>query len=71
MSDQLYEEYSAAIGSVMAARKQYADACENQGTGSWAAEQAQDYLTREVDHRDQIRVRYDSASPGGSQMSRT
>ena len=62
MSDELYKVYSAAIGSVMAARKQYADACENQGAESWAAEQAQAYLTREVAYRDQVREQYDAAA---------
>jgi len=61
MSDALYAEYSAAIGSLMMARKQYADACENQGEESWAAEQAREYLTREVEHRDRVRERYDAA----------
>jgi hypothetical protein len=65
MSDELYTEYSAAIGSLMVARKQYADACEDQGVESWAAEQAHDYLTREIEHRDQVRERYDAAAPVG------
>ena len=62
MSDELYLEYNAAIGALMMARKQYADACETQGAGSWAAEQAQEYLTREVEHRDHVRERYDAAA---------
>jgi hypothetical protein len=62
MSEELYSEYSAAIGSLMVARKQYADACDDQGAESWAAEQAQDYLTREIEHRDQVRERYDAAA---------
>ena len=62
MSNELYAEYNAAIGSLMRARKQYADACENQGAESWAAEQAEEYLTREVEHRDRLRERYDAAA---------
>lgn len=64
MSDQLYEEYNAVIGSVMAARKLYADACESQGAESRAAERAHEYLTREVERRDRVRERYDSAARG-------
>ena len=64
MSDELYREYNAAIGALMVARQQYADACESQGAESWAAEQAQEYLTREVEHRDQVRERYDAAARG-------
>ena len=62
MSDELYLEYNAAIGALMVARKQYADACESQGAESWAAEQAQEYLIREAEHRDQVRERYDAAA---------
>lgn len=62
MSDALYEKYNAAIGSVMAARKRYVDACEGQGAESWAAQQAQEYLTREVAHRDEVREQYDAAA---------
>lgn len=61
MSDELYLEYNAAIAALMVARKQYADACKDQGPESWAAEQAQEYMTREVAHRDQVRERYDAA----------
>ena len=64
MSNALYAEYNAAIGSLMAARKQYADACENQGAESWAAEQAQEYLSREIQHRDRVRERYDATARG-------
>ena len=64
MSDELYREYNAAIGALMVARQQYADACETQGAESWAAQQAQEYLTREVEHRDQVRERYDAAARG-------
>lgn len=62
MSDEMYVEYNAAIGALMVARKEYADACETQGADSWAAEQAQEYVTREVAHRDQVRERYDAAA---------
>ncbi|HEX8917406.1 MAG TPA: hypothetical protein VF898_02795 [Chloroflexota bacterium] len=62
MSDDLNAEYRAAIRSMAAARKQYADACEYQGPESWAAEMAKDYLTREIQHRDQVQKRYDQAT---------
>jgi hypothetical protein len=62
MTNDLYADYNAAIGSLMLARKQYADACEAHGTNSWAAEQAREYLAREIAHRDQVRVQYDAAS---------
>ena len=64
MTEELYAEYNAAIGSLMVARKQYADACESQGAESWAAEQAQEYLSREIEHRDRVRERYDAAARG-------
>jgi hypothetical protein len=62
MSDDLYAHYNAAIGSLMLARKQYADACEEHGADSWAAERAKEYLAREIVHRDRVRVQYDAAS---------
>jgi hypothetical protein len=64
MSEELFLEYNAAIGALMVARKRYADACEHQGADSWAAEQAQEYLTREMKHRDEVRERYDAAAHG-------
>ncbi|HLJ66365.1 MAG TPA: hypothetical protein VKX16_03275 [Chloroflexota bacterium] len=64
MSNTLYAEYNAAIGALMAARKLYADACEHQGAESWAAEQAQEYLSRQIEHRDEVRGRYDAAARG-------
>lgn len=66
MSDELYIEYNAAIGSLMVARKLYADACQHQGVESQAAVQAKDYLTLEIQHRDQVRERYDVAARGRS-----
>lgn len=62
MSTDLYTEYNAAIGELISARKQYTDACESQGTDSWAAEQAQEYVSREVAHLNEVRERYDSAA---------
>ena len=62
MTEELYAEYNAAIGSVMMARKWLADACENQGSESWAAAQAREYLAREIEHRDRVRKRYDAAA---------
>ncbi len=64
MTDDLYREYEAAIGSVMNARLQYDDACSAHGAESWAAEQARDYLDREIGHRDHVRERYDTDARG-------
>lgn len=64
MNDQLSNEYGAAIGSVFDARKRYDAACEAQGSDSWAAQQAHEYLEREIDHRNQLREQYDAASKG-------
>jgi len=62
MTDEMYDRYNAAIGSLMLARKQYADACEEHGPDSWAAEQAKEYLAREIAHRDDVRTQYDASS---------
>ncbi len=62
LNDEVSEEYSAAIGSVMDARKRYEEACSTQGADSWAAQQAHDYLTREIDHRNEMRARYDATA---------
>jgi hypothetical protein len=70
MTDELYAHYNAAIGSLMLARKHYADACEEQGPDSWAAEQAKDYLDREIAHRDQLREQYDAVARGRPAGSR-
>lgn len=67
MNNPMGDEYVAATGSVMAARKQYDDACTAQGAESWAAQQAHDYLQREIDHRNVMRERYDAA---GSERSK-
>lgn len=64
MSDDAYTAYNAAIGSLMLARKKYADACEEHGADSRAAEQAKNYLALEIAHRDQVREQYDAASRG-------
>lgn len=61
MKNPMGEEYLAATGSVMAARKEYDDACTAQGAESWAAQQAHEYLKREIEHRDKMRERYDAA----------
>jgi len=61
MSDQLYAQYSSATGALMMARKRYGDICANQGAESWAAEQAQEYLIREIEHRDLVRELHDAA----------
>lgn len=62
MSEPMNDEYGAAIGSVMAARKQYETTCAAQGSDSWAAQQAHDYLLRETEHRNEMRVRHDAAA---------
>lgn len=62
MNDQAGDEYSAAVGSVMDARKKYESTCEAQGADSWAAQQAHDYLEREIDHRNEMRRRHDEAA---------
>jgi hypothetical protein len=56
------DEYRASVGSVMDARKQYDEACRTQGRDSWPAQQAQTYLNREIEHRNEMRARYDAAS---------
>lgn len=61
MTDTLDDEYGASIGSVMRARRQYEEACASQGEDSRAARQAQEYLSREIEHRDAMRTRHDAA----------
>lgn len=61
MANTSDDEYGAAIGSVMEARRQYEAACTAQGADSWAARQASEYLAREIEHRDEMRVRHDAA----------
>jgi hypothetical protein len=62
MNNELSDAYGAAIGSVFEARKQYETACADQGSDSWAAQQAHEYLAREIEHRNQMRVRHDAAA---------
>lgn len=61
MSDRTGDEYNDSVGSVMRARKSYEAACAVQGADSWAAEQAKEYLDRQVAHRDEMRLRHDEA----------
>ncbi len=61
MTNTSDDEYGAAIGSVMEARRQYEAACSSQGEDSWAARQAGEYLAREIEHRDEMRTRHDAA----------
>jgi hypothetical protein len=61
VTDTSNDEYGAAIGSVMEARRRYEVACRTQGEDSWAARQAGDYLAREIAHRDEMRARHDAA----------
>lgn len=61
MTERLNDDYGEAIGSVMRARRAYDSACTTQGTDSWAARQALEYLSREIEHRDAMRVQHDAA----------
>ena len=61
MTESSDDEYGAAIGSVMEARRRYKMACEAQGEDSLAAHQASEYLAREIKHRDEMRARHDAA----------
>ena len=65
--DQLGDEYGAAIGSVMDARKRYEAVCAAQGSDSWAAQQAHDYLLREMEHRNRMREKHDAAAGEGAE----
>lgn len=58
-NERLSDAYREAVGSVMAARRLYDQARADHGADSWPAKQAQDYLTREIDHRNQLREEYD------------
>jgi hypothetical protein len=58
-NEQLSDAYREAVGSVMAARTAYDQICAAQGAESWPARQAKEYLTREINHRNQLREQYD------------
>lgn len=58
-SERLSDAYREAVGSVMAARRLYDQACAAHGADSWPASQAQDYLHREITHRNHLRAQYD------------
>ena len=58
-NERLSDAYREAVGSVMAARTLYDQARAAHGADSWPARQAQDYLTREIAHRNELRVQYD------------
>ena len=64
------DEYNEAVGAVMAARRQYEAMCDGQGAESWAAEQARDYLQRQIEHRDEMRKRHDAAPDAPRQAPR-
>ncbi len=66
MTSQSSDEYGAAIGSVMEARKQYDAACAEQGPDSWAAQQAQESLTHKIAHRTEMRELHDAAGSSRS-----
>lgn len=61
MTSPSSDDYGAAIGSVMEARRQYEAACRSQGEDSIAAREAEANLAREIEHRDQMRVQHDAA----------
>ncbi len=63
---RLSDAYREAVGSVMAARKLYDQACADHGLESPAAKQARDYLSRETDHRNRLREEYDLVLDGKS-----
>lgn len=58
-NDRLSDAYREAVGSVMAARALYDQARAAHGDDSWPARQAQDYLNREIRHRNELREQYD------------
>ena len=68
-SEQLSDAYREAVGSVMAARTLYDQACAAHGADSWPARQAQDYLTREINHRNELRAQYDQVIDRGRKPS--
>jgi hypothetical protein len=55
------DEYNDSVGAVVHARKAYEAACTATGADSWPAEQAKNYLDRQIVHRDEMRVRHDQA----------
>ncbi|HLJ66356.1 MAG TPA: hypothetical protein VKX16_03230 [Chloroflexota bacterium] len=57
--ERLSDAYREAVGSVVAARTLYNQACAAHGPESLAASQANEYLTREIDHRNRLREQYD------------
>lgn len=74
MSDDLYNRYNAAIGSLMLARRQYADTCEAHGADSRVAEQAREHLAGAIARRDAVRTEYEAAShipPRGPHLGQT
>ena len=55
---RLSDAYREAVGGVVAARALHTQACTDQGPESSAAIQAQEHLTRAIDHRNQVREQY-------------
>lgn len=64
MAHEPIDEYGAAIGSVFEARSRYETVCVSQGADSWAAQQALEYLEREIAHRNELRRRHDEVAYG-------
>lgn len=65
MNNGMIDEYGASVGSVMAARKEYETVCAAEGSDSKAAQQAHDFLTQQLQHRQAMRERYDATPPKG------
>lgn len=57
--ERLSDAYRDSVGSVMAARTLYDQACAAHGADSRPAKQAQEYLTGTINHRNELRAQYD------------
>lgn len=61
MRDSYGDEYTMAVGAVVQARKAYESACIAFGVDSWGAEQAKEYLDRQITYRNEMRALHDQA----------
>ena len=57
--ERLSDAYRDSVGSVMAARTLYDQACATHGADSRPAKQAQEHLARTINHRNELRRQYD------------
>ncbi|GAC1511052.1 MAG: hypothetical protein NVS2B16_11940 [Chloroflexota bacterium] len=64
VSNEPSDECGAATRSVVEARSRYEVVCATQGEESWAAQQAHDYLEREIVHRNEVRRCQDAGAYG-------